>query len=108
MGVMGGLLGVGGGIIAVPVLIGLLGLGDLLAKGTSLVALVPGAIASSLVHLRYGFNGIKLAATLIPASVLGVLVGSALAFQITPDLGGYLLSVVLTGIAVRLALSRTR
>ncbi len=53
MGFTAGLLGVGGGIIAVPLLIAL-GTSDLIAKTLSLVAMVPGAVSGSLSSRRAG------------------------------------------------------
>jgi uncharacterized membrane protein YfcA len=53
MGFAAGLLGVGGGILAVPILI-LLGVSDLTAKALSLVAMVPAAITGTLSSNRAG------------------------------------------------------
>lgn len=108
MGMLAGLLGVGGGIIAVPVLIGLIGMGDLLAKGTSLLALIPGAISSSLGHVKQGLRGLKPALFLAPASLAGVFAGTQLAFTIPPDVGGYLFAALLLGFAIRFALQSAR
>ena len=42
-GILAGLLGVGGGIIVVPVLVLIFGASDLVAKGTSLLMMIPTA-----------------------------------------------------------------
>lgn len=47
MGFAAGLLGVGGGILAVPILI-LIGVSDLTAKTLSLIAMVPAAVAGTI------------------------------------------------------------
>jgi uncharacterized membrane protein YfcA len=53
MGVAAGLFGIGGGIIAIPLLQLTLGIGDLEAKGVSLVAMAPTALSGSFSHLRH-------------------------------------------------------
>ena len=54
MGVASGLFGIGGGVILVPVLIAFFGIGDLLAKGTSLLAMIPTSITGSVANIRAG------------------------------------------------------
>lgn len=51
MGTAAGLFGVGGGIIAIPLLMLLFGIGDLEAKGISLAAMTPAAISGSISHM---------------------------------------------------------
>ena len=52
MGLTAGLFGVGGGIVVVPALVVLVGVGDLLAKGTSLLVMVPTTIAGTVANAR--------------------------------------------------------
>ncbi len=58
------LLGVGGGIIAIPVLIAGFGANDILAKGTSMLVVVVGAFTSAAKHLRSGMARAKIAFTI--------------------------------------------
>lgn len=51
-GVLAGLLGVGGGIVVVPALILIFGTSDLIAKGTSLLMMIPTAISGTIANLR--------------------------------------------------------
>jgi uncharacterized membrane protein YfcA len=82
-GVIAGLLGVGGGIVLVPVLFqafGLIGVpGDLcmpLAVGTSLATIIPTSIRSTLSHHRHGaVDWPVLRAWALP-TIIGVLAGS--------------------------------
>jgi uncharacterized membrane protein YfcA len=53
-GVIAGLLGVGGGVLFVPGLVILLGLGQHQAEATSLLAIVPVAIVGTFRHDHYG------------------------------------------------------
>ncbi len=52
MGVAAGMFGIGGGLVVVPALVLLLGMGDLLAKGTSLLVMVPTAAAGTWANAR--------------------------------------------------------
>ena len=51
-GVLAGLLGVGGGIVVVPILMFFFGANDLVAKGSSLVMMIPGSISGTLGNIR--------------------------------------------------------
>ena len=51
-GVLSGLLGVGGGIIVVPALMLLFGTSDLIARGTSLLMMIPTALSGTLGNAR--------------------------------------------------------
>jgi uncharacterized membrane protein YfcA len=53
-GMLSGLLGVGGGIVLVPLMVTYLGVAQHTAHGTSLAVIVPTALVGSIV---YGFNG---------------------------------------------------
>ena len=62
-GIMAGLLGVGGGVIVVPALMFLFGTSDLIAKGTSLLMMIPTAISGTIGNLRR--RNVDLSAALI-------------------------------------------
>jgi len=85
-GVISGLLGVGGGIVTVPVMFeifGLLGIdGDVrmhLAVGTSLATIIPTAITSARAHAKRGAVDKNLMLRLGPPLFVGVIVGSFIA-----------------------------
>lgn len=90
MGIASGLFGVGGGIIVVPVLIAGFSASDLLAKGTSLVAMIPAALTGSVVNVRAGLvtaaDGVVVGVAASVASLAGV----ALAYFISPFASGLL------------------
>lgn len=106
MGVIAGLLGVGGGIIAVPVLIAVFGVGDLLAKGISLLALIPGAIAGSVPNVRAGLVDWRQALIIGVTAAVASLGGVWLAFVIPAQVSGWLFGALLVGIVVQMALRR--
>ncbi|MCB1754185.1 MAG: sulfite exporter TauE/SafE family protein, partial [Gammaproteobacteria bacterium] len=84
-GLMAGLLGVGGGIVIVPVLynlFSLLGIDESVrmhvAVGTSLATIIPTSIISARSHYRRGSLDLGLLRQLMPGVVLGVLSGAVL------------------------------
>ena len=78
-GVVSGLLGVGGGILFVPALTLALGLSQVRAEATSLLAIIPVALVGAWRQRQYGNVELRDAAILGVLSPLGVLAGVALA-----------------------------
>lgn len=88
VGFVAGLLGVGGGLIIVPVLILLLqayglaaGIEPQLALGTSLASILFTSLASVRAHHRHGAVAWPLVRRITPGVVLGALVGAIFAAQ---------------------------
>jgi uncharacterized protein len=107
-GVLAGLLGVGGGILIVPVLTLGFGLPLALAKGTSLVVIIPTAILGTWRNRASGL-------TALPAgTALGVagMASAFLASQISVDLDGrvssVLFAILLSAVAIRLYVTTRR
>jgi uncharacterized membrane protein YfcA len=80
-GVLAGLFGVGGGILFVPALLAL-GLGQIEAQGTSLLAILPTVLAGTWNQRRYGNLRPRTAIVLGVASIAGVEVGARLATEL--------------------------
>ena len=78
-GAMAGLFGVGGGIIFVPALALGLGLSQLHAEATSLLAIIPTAAMGSWRQVRYGNVDLRVAAVVGIGSVAGVQLGAIVA-----------------------------
>jgi uncharacterized membrane protein YfcA len=78
-GVVSGLLGVGGGILFVPALTLALGLSQVKAEATSLLAIVPVALIGAWRQQRYGNVDVRDGALVGALSAFGVLGGVALA-----------------------------
>jgi uncharacterized protein len=78
-GVIAGMLGVGGGVLFVPGLVFLFGLGQHEAEATSLLAIIPVAIVGSYQQDRYGNVRRRDALLLGLTSVAGAAAGVALA-----------------------------
>lgn len=106
-GAVGGLLGVGGGIVFVPVLVILLDSGQVEAEATSLLIIVPMAVAGTWRQLRHDNVDVRAGLTLGLLSVPGVLAGVALANGLSEralELGFAALCVVIAAQLVRRAL----
>jgi uncharacterized protein len=101
-GVLSGMFGVGGGILFVPTLVAL-GLGQLEAQATSLLAILPTVAAGAWSQHRYGNLRVRAALVLGLASVLGVLVGAAIAITIPESALRRLFALLLLVVALRLA-----
>src|SRR5450631_4413049 len=78
-GVLSGLLGVGGGILFVPALTLVLGLSQIRAEATSLLAIIPVALVGAWRQQRYGNVDLRDGAVLGALSAVGVGAGVALA-----------------------------
>jgi uncharacterized membrane protein YfcA len=81
-GLLAGLLGVGGGILFVPGLVLFLGLAQVDAEATSLLAIIPVALVGAARQQRYGNLRLRDAVVLgllaIPGAVVGVAVVNAI------------------------------
>ena len=101
-GVMSGLFGVGGGILFVPVLVAL-GLGQVEAGATSLLAVVPTAAMGSWRQHRYGNLRMRPALIIGVSSIVGVEVGVLIATSVPEHALRRLFGVLLLGSAAQLA-----
>jgi uncharacterized protein len=106
-GILAGMFGVGGGILFVPTLV-LLGLGQLEAQATSLLAILPTVVAGAWNQRRYGNLRIGSALVLGLASVGGVLVGAWIAITLPENALRRLFAVLLLVVAARLAWRASR
>lgn len=101
-GLLSGMFGVGGGILFVPTLVAL-GLGQVEATATSLLAIVPTAAAGIWRHSRYGNLRVRPALVLGAASVAGVEGGVQIATALPEHVLRRLFGVLLLAVAAQLA-----
>ncbi len=107
-GVLSGLLGVGGGIVVVPILIVFFGANDLVAKGTSLLMMIPGALSGTIGNVRRGNVNLRAAIVLGLSASSVTWVGAIIATLLTPLLSNVLFASFLVIIAIRMALHGIR
>lgn len=101
-GVLSGLLGIGGGVIIVPMLVLLFGASDLVAKGSSLLLMIATGASGTVANLRQG--------TLDTTAAIGVGVGAAcstllgvwIAQSVSPQAANIAFAVFLVLIAARM------
>jgi hypothetical protein len=101
-GLLAGMFGVGGGILFVPVLVGL-GLEQHVATGTSLLAIIPTVAAGTWRQSRYGNVRWRWAAFLGLGSVAAAQGGAFLAEAVAGRLLRQLFGVLLLCVAVQIA-----
>jgi uncharacterized membrane protein YfcA len=101
-GVLAGMFGVGGGILFVPTLVAL-GLGQIEAQATSLLAILPTVAAGAWSQHRYGNLRVRAALVVGLASIAGVLLGGAIAVSLPETHLRRLFAVLLLAVAAQLA-----
>jgi uncharacterized membrane protein YfcA len=106
-GILSGLFGVGGGILFVPTLV-LLGLGQVEAAATSLLAIMPTAAVGAWRQRAYGNVRARAALVVGLASVAGAALGVQIATRIDESLLRRLFGVLLLVVAGQLAFRAVR
>lgn len=94
-GILSGVLGVGGGVVVVPVLMFFFGANDLAAKGTSLLMMIPGSVSVTLGNLRRQNVDFRAAIYVGLAACLVVPLGTLFAGWIDPFWGNVAFSLYL-------------
>ena len=107
-GFAAGLLGVGGGIVMVPAMVLVLAFDQHVAQGTSLVVIIPAALAGSVTHYRNGRVSLRDAALLAVGGIGGAVVGSVSALSVDDMVLRRLFGVFLLVVAAQLVLQRGR
>ena len=99
-GVLSAILGIGGGGVVVPVLMLWFGASDLVAKGASLVMMIPGVLSGVWANLRRRNVDVRAGLTVGAASLLTSPGGAWVAHQIPAQAASILFALFLTFIAV--------
>ncbi|WP_157496906.1 sulfite exporter TauE/SafE family protein [Leifsonia sp. Leaf264] len=108
IGVASGLFGIGGGVIAVPALIALFGVGDLVAKGTSLLVMIPTAVSGTVGNLRGHVVDMRAGLIVGAAAAIASFAGVALALVMPPQASSVLFAALLVASAIQLAVRARR
>jgi uncharacterized protein len=96
------LLGVGGGILLVPFLVLAVGMSQHEAEATSLLVILPTALAASVALRRRDIGDLQVALSLGAVGVLGAAAGALLALSLSGDLLRLAFAVLLALVGVRL------
>jgi uncharacterized membrane protein YfcA len=103
-GALAATLGVGGGIIFVPVLVSVFGFGQLEAQGTSLAIIVPTTLIATIAHARGGRVMWRVVAVVATGGVFAAIAGANLAQSMDEAVLRQIFAVVLVILAVRMGL----
>jgi uncharacterized membrane protein YfcA len=103
VGVASGLLGVGGGILIIPFLTLAVGLSQHSAEATSLLVILPTAIAGSLALRRHGVGDLGLALRLGVFGAVGSVLGALLALALSGGTLRVVFAVFVGLVGLRLA-----
>lgn len=108
VGIASGLFGIGGGVIVVPALMTVFGFGDLTAKGTSLLMMVPTSLSGTVTNVRGRVVDLRAGLFVgIPATVASF-GGVALAFTMSPTVSAWLFAALLIAATIQLTVRAIR
>jgi uncharacterized membrane protein YfcA len=102
-GLTSGLIGIGGGIIIVPVLVLFFGFSQQLAQGTTLALMVPplGAFAA-WTYYRQGYVDIKTAVLICFGFLVGSVLGADLALRLPTEVLTRIFGAILVAVGLRM------
>lgn len=101
IGTLAGLLGIGGGALAVPALSILFGASDLIARGTSLLAMFPNSITTSVANLKRNLVHVKAALIIGLVAAVTAPLGTWIAGEVSPRVGAIMFACYLCVLLVR-------
>jgi uncharacterized membrane protein YfcA len=107
-GILGGMLGVGGGIIFVPALVLIVGLSQVEAEATSLLAIIPVAVAAVWRQREYGNVRMKEGLLVGVLAIAGVVVGVVIANAVSGEILKIAFAALLVLVAIRMAMRALR
>ncbi len=97
-----GYVGLGGGIVAVPALVGLFAISDLVAKGTSLVVMIPTSAIGTVANWRASTVDVRAGLLIGVAATAASIPGAALSLALPARLSGILFALLLVAVAAQL------
>jgi uncharacterized membrane protein YfcA len=108
VGILGGLLGVGGGTILVPVLVLGQGYPQHVAQGVSLLMILPTGIVGAWSHARHGHVIRRILPGLMAGGAVGALLGAVLANRTGSSTLSRLFAVFLLLVSAQMIFGRGR
>lgn len=103
-GVLAGVMGVGGGIIMVPIFTILFGMPITLAKGTSLAVIVPTAVLGTIRNRAQGTTDLALGMVVGVAGVVTAWLASQLSLTLSPEVARGTFAALILVVVVRMTL----
>lgn len=106
-GILSGLIGVGGGVIIIPVLVFLFGLSQHQAQGTTLALLVPPiGLLAAWEYYKEGYVDLKIAGLICAGFFFGGLLGAKLATGLSSRMLEKVFGVALLPISIKMIFSK--
>ena len=102
VGAFGSMLGIGGGVLLIPLLTGILGVPIKTAIGASIISVIATSSAAGAVYLERGLTHSRLAMILEVATTAGALAGGITAILISPHLLEVFFGLILIYVSVSL------
>ena len=107
-GILSGLVGVGGGSVIVPGMELAVGAGDLIARGTSLLVMIPTGIAGTVTNLRHRMVDLRIGLIVGVSAAATTSVGRLVATWVSPSVGAILFNIFLLSIIASTILKMRR
>lgn len=107
-GILSGLVGVGGGSVIVPGMELAVGAGDLIARGTSLLVMIPTGIAGTVTNLRYRMVDLRVGLIVGASAAATAPAGRLVATLVSPSVGAILFNIFLLSIIASTILKMRR
>jgi len=104
VGALAGMLGIGGGLMTVPILVIFFHVSPAIAKGTSLAVVIPTALVGTLQNLRNKNTDLTAAAIVSSTGIVTAIAGSWIAARMNDAISNFLFAVLLIFIAGRMLL----
>jgi hypothetical protein len=102
-GILSGLIGIGGGIIAIPALVFFLGFSQQMAQGTTLAMMVPPiGLLAAWAYYKEGFVDVRAAAIICAGFIVGSFFGAKYAIAIPQEMLRKIFSVILVLVAIKM------
>ena len=106
-GILSGLIGVGGGVIIIPVLVFLFGLSQHQAQGTTLALLVPPiGLLAAWEYYKEGYVDLKIAGLICAGFLFGGWLGAKLATDLSSRMLEKVFGVALLLISIKMIFSK--
>ncbi len=102
-GILGGMIGIGGGIVMIPMMVLMLAMDQKMAQGTSVAIMLPPiGILAVYNYYKAGYVNVRYAAIIAAAFIIGGYFGSKLALGIPTDVTKKIFAVIMVLIALKM------
>ena len=106
-GALAGLIGIGGGIIIIPILVYFFGMSQKLAQGTTLALMLPPiGIMAAYIYYKGGFVDIKAAVFISAGFVIGGWLGAKYAVGIPQEIISKIFAVMLFVVSIKMFMTK--